>query len=576
MVDDASMIYLGRSRLHRSRANLIQTMHTVAAFEAEGCATRLYLPPWPRSIDLAGRLRAMGIDRPLDVRASPLLHPRWRFAPFVRRHRRMLRQAPVVYTRVPDISAALTRTGIVHHLEVHQVDDIVNTRRGRVILDGHRAGIVGLLIAISRNAASILTDRGADAERMHVAPSGVDLDAYADVPPLDTTRLANPHIVHIGRLAADRGLAVYRRLADEPGVTMTIVGGGAVDGLNAEQQDLVPLHEVPGWYGRSDIVLLPYQPTIATAATMSPIKMFEAMASGRPIIASDLSTLREVLEHERNALLVEADDLDGWAAALRRLREDPQLAARLAGEAKRDAAKHTWRQRARGILDAAGQLVPIGPTRDRPVTLKHDARSTVERFATDRGTFVGKTYHLPSAKALPYRLLRQSPAQRELRNARRLARVGVRVPRPMRLVGDTLVMPHIAGPSLHEFIETRDDPRKRLAVARAIGRQIARMLHAGYVNRDHKARNLLLDAACLEHDAEPVLIDPMGLRRATARRIARMFARLVETARKAGPISDDELDAVVESLAADLAPEAREAWRNRIDAALQRMTGDRL
>ncbi|MET0090964.1 MAG: hypothetical protein ABW068_13290 [Candidatus Thiodiazotropha sp.] len=70
------LIYLGRSRLHRNRANLIQTLHTLAAFTELGIATRLYLPPWHSKVTPAQRLHDMGIDTPIDLRAAPALAQR--------------------------------------------------------------------------------------------------------------------------------------------------------------------------------------------------------------------------------------------------------------------------------------------------------------------------------------------------------------------------------------------------------------------------------------------------------------------------------------------------------------------
>jgi glycosyltransferase involved in cell wall biosynthesis len=73
--------------------------------------------------------------------------------------------------------------------------------------------------------------------------------------------------------------------------------------------------------------------------------MFEYLAAGRPILASGLPVLQEVLNGE-NAILLEPDDVDGWVAALRRVVEDPALAERLASQARRDAQRFSWRRRA--------------------------------------------------------------------------------------------------------------------------------------------------------------------------------------------------------------------------------------
>ncbi|MCG8098998.1 MAG: hypothetical protein JAZ05_07925, partial [Candidatus Thiodiazotropha taylori] len=68
--DIPDLIYLGRSRLHRNRANLIQTLHTVAALSELGIDTRLYLPPWHRPVTPQQRCDEMGISSKIDIRAS--------------------------------------------------------------------------------------------------------------------------------------------------------------------------------------------------------------------------------------------------------------------------------------------------------------------------------------------------------------------------------------------------------------------------------------------------------------------------------------------------------------------------
>lgn len=348
------IVYLGRARLHRSRANLIQMLQTAAAFKALGRHIQVFTPPWPRSLRLRETLAALGVDPALEVAGSHLMHPRWDFWPFVFFHRRMLKETRIIYTRVADVSRALAALHIVHHLEVHDFDTLSKKNTlARVVAD-HCRGFIHTLIPISRAAASRLIAAGADSTRIHVAHSGVKLEAFAQVPPLDPAVLARPRIVHLGKLSEARGLSVFRHFAACDRCAITIVSGDAIELPNVTSLPAVPPSEVPGWYAKSDIVLLPYQSNVETVTSMSPVKMFEAMAAGRPIIASDLPTIREVLKHEENALLVEAGDLDAWQRALERLRDDPQLAISLAQNARAEAAKYTWERRAQGILQAIG------------------------------------------------------------------------------------------------------------------------------------------------------------------------------------------------------------------------------
>ena len=344
-------VYLGRSRLLRSRANLIQTLNTVAALGQQGRQVELWLPSWPAEVNLQERLKKYGIDASLPLRGSFWLHPRWHYWPFVLLKGRLLRSARVVYTRVPEISQVLSICGIPHHLEIHHVEKLAQRGLLPQLLRRHREGVLRTLLPISQSGAAYLIDRGALPSRVHVAPSGVNIDAFAAVRPLDPDHLARPRIVHLGRLSGERGLEIFKFIAAQNVCDMTIVGGDeSVPG--AENIAPVPLSQVPLWYDQADCVLLPYQPEIPTIATMSPIKLFEALAAGRPIIASDLPTIREVLEHEKTGLLVPPRDCAAWLAAIQRLQRDRGLAVRLAEEAKRLSRFYSWEMRAKRICAA--------------------------------------------------------------------------------------------------------------------------------------------------------------------------------------------------------------------------------
>ena len=87
------------------------------------------------------------------------------------------------------------------------------------------------------------------------------------------------------------------------------------------------------------------------------MKMFEYLASGVPIISSDLPVLGEVLTDGRNALLVECDKQEKWAEAIGELKNDHRLAKKLSSKAFEDySLKYNWNVRAIELLNAANNL----------------------------------------------------------------------------------------------------------------------------------------------------------------------------------------------------------------------------
>lgn len=112
--------------------------------------------------------------------------------------------------------------------------------------------------------------------------------------------------------------------------------------------------DVPAHLALMDAVAVPYADA---EAYFSPLKLFEAMAAARPIVASATHPVTRVVEHDREALLVSPGDADAMAEALLALARDPALAARLGGTARRTAlACHTWDAVAERILRFAAGI----------------------------------------------------------------------------------------------------------------------------------------------------------------------------------------------------------------------------
>lgn len=175
-------------------------------------------------------------------------------------------------------------------------------------------------------------------------------------------------IGYVGNLYPGRGVGLMRRLAENlTDCSFHLVGGDehSISSLRALVPPNVVVHgfvapaDLAGLYARFDVLLMPYQKRVGVASGaadtvrwMSPMKMFEYMASGKAIISSDLPVLREVLVDGRNARLVPPGDLESWLAAIRELREDAPLRRALGERAKAELLdKYTWDARARNVLD---------------------------------------------------------------------------------------------------------------------------------------------------------------------------------------------------------------------------------
>ena len=104
----------------------------------------------------------------------------------------------------------------------------------------------------------------------------------------------------------------------------------------------VPHDQVGGLLAAADAVSVPSVRDERGNVDGLPNVLLEAMAAGCVIVASRVGGIPDVVEPERNGLLVPPGDPPALAAALRRLRDDPQLRSRLASASREAARQHSW------------------------------------------------------------------------------------------------------------------------------------------------------------------------------------------------------------------------------------------
>jgi glycosyltransferase involved in cell wall biosynthesis len=114
---------------------------------------------------------------------------------------------------------------------------------------------------------------------------------------------------------------------------------------------LVPRADVPPYMAAADVLVSPHADVNRFIG--SPIKLFEYMAAGKPIVATRVGQIEEVLHDGESALLVAPEDPMAMAAALERLYDDRKLGDRLGRTAQQEAiSRHSWNARLAAILAA--------------------------------------------------------------------------------------------------------------------------------------------------------------------------------------------------------------------------------
>jgi len=206
-----------------------------------------------------------------------------------------------------------------------------------------------------------------------VAPNGVDPERYRRMPEPQAARFTlglpeGPTAVYSGHFYAGRGIGLLFELAQRlPEVNFVWVGGrpAEVDQWRTRLQEagvsnvlltgFVENQRLPLYQSAGDVLLMPYERSIAgssggnSAEICSPMKMFEYMAAGRAILASDLPVLHEVL-NDANSVFVTPEDVNAWTTALQDLLSNPAQRARLMAQSRADIRQYTWRARAERAL----------------------------------------------------------------------------------------------------------------------------------------------------------------------------------------------------------------------------------
>lgn len=155
-------------------------------------------------------------------------------------------------------------------------------------------------------------------------------------------------ILQVARLIPDVLFMLVGATADENQKLQAYARKGNISNLKVI--DWVNSSSISRYLYAADVLMIPPSSLpLRMGRTVLPLKTFLYMASGRPLIAPDLPDLREILEHERNAVLTPADQPELTAKAVRRLLSDPSFSQTLSNNAAVDARGFTWQERGRHL-----------------------------------------------------------------------------------------------------------------------------------------------------------------------------------------------------------------------------------
>ncbi len=222
------------------------------------------------------------------------------------------------------------------------------------------------VVVITHALADFFSERGVPATKLLVAADGVDLARFA-VSDRVRARAAlgieegQIVVMYTGHLYSWKGADTLARAASLVPRALFVFIGGTDGDIARFRRTYGSMHnvriigrkqpvEIPTLLSAADVLVLPNSAREAISRLYtSPMKLFEYMAAGRPIVASDLPSIREILD-EQTALFFEADNPEYLARAIEQTLADPGVSGERAHTALARVRAYSWTARAESIL----------------------------------------------------------------------------------------------------------------------------------------------------------------------------------------------------------------------------------
>lgn len=357
------LLYTSQSYVPSPRASTVQVLHMCDAFASLG--HRVTLIGKRGTAGTAGIRDEFGLASDFEVISLPrpahkgggVVYGVAVCATVLRRRRR----TDVVYARdqFGPVMAGLLRIPCVY--EAHFVPRGVVRRMLRWAMN--RPTFAGL-VAISEALVTELEVAGLRSS----SPVIVAPDAATDPGPFGPPPAPAPFRVgYAGSFAKGKGVEWLVDIASDLGDVEFVVMGGSPEQVarvstgappNVRFVGHVPHATVASLLRECHVLVLPYRERVFGAsetaditAVMSPLKLFEYLAVGRAIVATDLPVLREALPEGDGVTYVAADDRAGWVEAIRDHQRGPDTtSAAGAANRRRFEEGHTWLRRAAHVM----------------------------------------------------------------------------------------------------------------------------------------------------------------------------------------------------------------------------------
>jgi glycosyltransferase involved in cell wall biosynthesis len=285
----------------------------------------------------------------------------------------------LIYERYCLFSTAGTRAakkiGTPCALEVNSPLRLEQARYRKLLHDAEAEAVerevfnqANAVFAVSTEVRDYVMSRGCKGEYAHVLPNGVDSENFRpDIAPEGIDRLAGRFVLgFVGSLKPWHGIeylmSAFHALAQTDSCYhLMIVGDGPLRGwiegyaAGAGITDQITITgwaeyaRLPGLLTAMDVAVAPY-PALDDFY-FSPLKLYEYMAAGLPVVASHIGQIANVINDGHNGILVKPGDAEGLMVALERLRCNRHMRKEIGKAARSTAEARTWQDNAKQVIN---------------------------------------------------------------------------------------------------------------------------------------------------------------------------------------------------------------------------------
>ncbi len=364
--------YIANTGLANEWAHSVQIMNMCKAFSDIGADITLVVPK--RSFLKEDPFEYYKIHKTFSIKKLPCIdllvgspHPLFYWLRLVSfyisaRFYIWFKHFDILYSR--DLYSALFFPGII--LEQHSFPKEISLQHKFMF------SLAEKLVVLTSFIKDRFVTVGVLAGKILVASDGVDLDKFKnysshfEIGGLSEKDFVYGYIGTLKTMGTEKGVAdglqALKKLPSE--YKFLVIGGEKPDVEYYKDMSLklgvfgraifigqVAYSDIPKYASKCDALIAPFPKNEHYSFYMSPLKIFEYMAGKKPIITTDLPSLKEVLTDGKNALLVPPGDPQALADAIIKIKGNPEYGKKLAERAYRDVSeKYTWKTRAEKII----------------------------------------------------------------------------------------------------------------------------------------------------------------------------------------------------------------------------------